>query len=137
MGVLSLGDDSFRPTVESTAILVVEFAVGAAGDEPCHPLADRFPQVSFARVDLARAPAVAGMFGLGEEPALLVFRDRIVLYFETGAHGVERLTSLLTQVCALDMVRVREAIEEEKRAEVALRMRRVCPTARRGPLGRS
>jgi hypothetical protein len=26
-------------------------------------------------------------------------------------------------------------LEEEKRAEVALRMRRVCPTARRGPLG--
>jgi thioredoxin 1 len=135
MDVRSLTDDSFRLTVESTAILAVEFTVGAAGDEARHPLADRFPRVTFARVDPVHTPAVAAMFGLGEEPALLVFRDQIVLYCETGEHGTERLAGLLTQVCALDMDEVRAAIEEEKRAEVALRMRRVCPTARRGPLG--
>jgi hypothetical protein len=135
MDVRSLTDESFRPTVECTAILVVEFSAGAPGDDPRHPLADRFPLVAFARLDPARAPAVAAMFGLGEEPALLIFRDQIVLYCERGGHSPERVAGLLAQVCALDMDQVRAAIEDERRAEVALRMRRVCPTARRGPLG--
>jgi hypothetical protein len=75
------------------------------------------------------------MFGLSKEPALLIFREQVVLYFERGEHSRERIAGLLTQVCALDMAQVREAIAEEKRAEIALRMRRVCPTARRGRLG--
>ena len=135
MNVLSLSDESFRPAVESTAILLVEFAIGAVADGAQHPLADRFPLVTFARVDAKGAPAVAAMFGMGEEPALLIFREQIVFYFERGEHSAERIAGLLAQVCALDMTQVREAIEEEKRAEVALRMRRVCPTARPGPLG--
>jgi thioredoxin 1 len=135
MKILDLADDTFRRTVESTSILVVEVAVGEGGAGARHSLADRFPAVTFARVDAVRAPAVAAMFGLNAEPALLLFREQIVLYFERGEHSAERLAGLLTQVCALDMAQVRAALEEEKRAEVALRMRRVCPTARRGPIG--
>jgi hypothetical protein len=74
---------------------------------------------------------VAAMFGLGAEPALLIFRERVVLYLEVGEHTRERIEGLLTQILALDMHAVREDIEEQKRAEIALRMRRVCPTARR------
>ncbi len=52
-------------------------------------------------------------------------------FLECAEHSVERIEELVRQVQALDMDAVRAAIEEEKRAEVALRMRRVCPTARR------
>ena len=55
-----------------------------------------------------------------------------MLYLEAGEHKSERIEGLLTQILALDMHAVREDIEEQKRAEIALRMRRVCPTARRG-----
>jgi hypothetical protein len=79
--------------------------------------------------------AVAALFGLDSEPALVIFRDRIVLYLEPGVHPLERVEALLAQVRVLDMDQVRAAIEDEKRAEVALRMRRVCPTARRGRVG--
>ena len=75
------------------------------------------------------------MFGLSEGPALLIFRQEVVLYLESGEHAAERIEELLQRVQALDMEAVRAAIEEEKRAEVALRMRRVCPTARRMPSG--
>jgi len=56
-----------------------------------------------------------------------------VLYLEAREHAIERIEGLLTQIRALDMHAVRDEIEEQKRAEVALRMRRVCPTARRSP----
>jgi hypothetical protein len=134
MNMLALADDSFGPAVDFAAVLVVEFEAGAGGEAASHPLADRFPHIVFARVDPVRAPATAAMFGLIDEAALLIFRDQIVLYFERGEHRAERTAGLLAQVCALDMGRVRAAIEEEKRAELALRMRRVCPTARRGRL---
>jgi len=54
-----------------------------------------------------------------------------------GAHSTERIESLIAQVRSLDMDAVRAAIEQEKEAEVALRMRRVCPATRRGPLPES
>ncbi len=73
------------------------------------------------------------MFGL-PGPGLVIFRERVVLYCEPGVHAGERVDALLAQVRGLDMEAVRAAIEEEKQAALALRMRRVCPTARRGPL---
>ena len=76
------------------------------------------------------------MFGLPPGPGLVIFRERIVLYCEPGAHSGDRVESLLAQVRSLDMDAVRAAIEAEKQAAVALQMRRVCPTARRGPTAR-
>jgi hypothetical protein len=73
------------------------------------------------------------MFGLSG-PGLVIFRERIVLYCEPGMHSSDRVERLLALVRGLDMDAVRAAIEAEKQAAVALRMRRVCPTARRGPL---
>ena len=61
------------------------------------------------------------------------FRRQVVLYLESGQHPAERVEALVRQVQALDMDAIQAKIEEEKRAETALRMRRVCPTARRGP----
>jgi hypothetical protein len=72
------------------------------------------------------------MFGLDDGPALLIFREKVVLYLEEGEHSVTRVDELLREIHALDMNVVRADIEEQKRAEVAVGMRRVCPTARRG-----
>jgi thioredoxin-like negative regulator of GroEL len=96
-------------------------------------LAQRLGDVAFACIDRADQPAVAAMFGLGSGPALLIFRRQVVLYLESGEHPAERVEALVRQIQALDMDAIQAAIEEEKRAETALRMRRVCPTARRGP----
>ncbi|MEO8630694.1 MAG: hypothetical protein ABI612_21735 [Betaproteobacteria bacterium] len=38
---------------------------------------------------------------------------------------------MLDRIAELDMDTVRNEIEEQKRSEVALRMRRVCPATRR------
>jgi thioredoxin 1 len=133
MTTLALTRELFDAAVASHPLLVVQFVPGSAW--PMADLAQRFPDVAFAHVDPERDPMVAALFGLGPEPALLIFRERIVLYLEKGVHAPERVEALLAQVRALDMDQVRAAIEEEKRAEVALRMRRVCPTARRGQLG--
>ena len=89
------------------------------------------PQIYFAHVDPQSQPATAAVFGLSEGPALAIFRDGIGLYLESADHSAERIARLLDRITELDMDTVRNEIEEQKRAEVALRMRRVCPATRR------
>ena len=134
MSVLQLTGDSFHRTVSESSCLVVEFGAAPAGPGVLEELSDRHAGIVFGRVDVHAQPELAAMFGLREGPALLIFREQVVLYLEEGEHPATRIDALVGQVLELDMSAVRAAIEEEKRAEVALRMRRVCPTARRGPL---
>ena len=135
MSVLQLSDESFHATVTASECLVVEFALSKPAVSALEQMSQRHPAVVFAHVDPQAQPKAAAMFGLGAEPALLIFREQVVLYLEPGEHAIERIEGLLAQILALDMRAVRAEIEEQKRAEVALRMRRVCPTARRGPVG--
>jgi thioredoxin 1 len=134
MSITMLTRDTFAAMVSDSDLLVVEFFASADSPGGLEIAAERAPQARFARIASSDEPAVAAMFGLSEGPALLIFRQEVVLYLESGEHPAERIEELLQRVQALDMEVVRAAIEEEKRAEVALRMRRVCPTARRTPL---
>ena len=131
MSVLELTDENFRTSVAQSEVLVVEFAAVTLTSGATVALSQHHPNVVFARIDPQSQPNSAAMFGLGAEPGLLIFREQIVLYLEVGEHTSERIEGLLAQILALDMHVVREEIEEQKRAEIALRMRRVCPTARR------
>ena len=138
MSFTTLTCEAFDRAVKANELLVVEFVsrsapIAAPEGSALEALAQRLDEVAFARIDRADEAAVATLFGLSEGPALLIFRQQVVLYLESGEHSAERVEALVRRVQALDMATVRDAIEEEKRAETALRMRRVCPTARRGP----
>lgn len=133
MNVLVLDTDSFHPTVADSGCLVVEFLAGTGATSVLDKVRGAPADTVFGTVDASAHPALAAMFGLAAEPALLIFRDTVVLYLQKGVHRAEHIQELLAQVCALDMSAVRAEIEERKRAETALGMRRVCPAARRGP----
>jgi thioredoxin 1 len=134
MSVQLLTRENFDDAVARHAVLVVAFAQTGADPAPLDDLARGYTDVGFGRVDLDTEPELCAMFGLPPADALVIFRERVVLYCEPGLHPGSRVEALLAQVRALDMDAVRAAIETEKQAEVALRMRRVCPTARRGRL---
>jgi thioredoxin 1 len=137
MNVVTLTPDGFDDAVGLHPVLVVEFAPSVATSSPLDALAEAHAEVVFGRVTPDAGPRLGAMLGLPPGPGLVIFRERIVLYCEPGAHSGDRIESLLAQVRSLDMDAVRAAIEEEKQAAVALRMRRVCPTARRGRLPES
>ncbi len=131
MRVEQLTRDGFDEAASRHAILVVAFAAADADPGLLDTLATGHVGVGFGLVDAAAEPALCAMFGLTGTDALVILRERVVLYCEPGAHTAARIEGLLAQVRNLDMDAVRAAIEAEK-AELALRMRRVCPTARRG-----
>lgn len=130
--MLQLTDESFHAKIAQSEVLVVEFGTPAPG--VLEELSQQHPAIAFARIDPQAQPSAAAMFGLGDEPTLLIFREQVVLYLEAGEHAIERIEGLLAQIRALDMHAVRAEIEEQKGAEAALRIRRVCPTTRRGPM---
>ena len=134
MSVLQLTEESFHRTVSESACLVVEFGAASTGAGMLEESSQRHAGIVFGRVDVEAQPELAALFGLREGPALLIFREQVVLYLEGGEHSATRVDELLRQILALDMNAVRAEIEEQKRAEIALRMRRVCPATRRGPL---
>jgi thioredoxin 1 len=133
MSLEQLTRDSFDEAVTRHAILVVAFAAPGADPGSLDTLAGEHVDIGFAQVDASAEPGLCAMFGLSGTDALVILRERVVLYCEPGAHPASRIEPLLAQVRNLDMDAVRAAIEAEK-AELALRMRRVCPTARRGPI---
>ncbi len=136
MDTLELTQDNFHLTVSHNACLVIEFDTPRIAEDVLEQAKARHAGVVFAHVDSSAQPELAALFGLNGGPALLIFREQVVLYLKEGEHSAARIDELLRQLMALDMDAVRAHIEEQHRAELAVRMRRVCPTSRRGPAPR-
>ena len=86
-------------------------------------------------LDLDAAPEIAAMFGIdGPAPWLLVMREQVVLYREPlSAKPPAETRALIDRAAGLDMAAVHDAVAARRRALDSLHMRRVCPTALRGP----
>ena len=87
--------------------------------------------IYFGQLKVSEHTELAGMFDVGAGPTLMIMRDRIVLYCEPGFPETSLFRTLLGRVARLDMSAVRADIQAERDAELALHVRRVCPTVRR------
>jgi len=72
MSVLRLTEDSFHQTVSESECLVVAFGAASVLEESSR----RHSDTVFGRVDARAHPELAALFGLGEGPALLIFREK-------------------------------------------------------------
>jgi len=87
--------------------------------------------IYFGQLKISEHPELAGMFDIGVGPTLMIMRDRIVLYCEPGFPDISHFGTLLGRAARLDMSAVRADIQAARDAEIALHVRRVCPTVRR------
>ncbi|MBS0326206.1 MAG: hypothetical protein JSS46_06615 [Proteobacteria bacterium] len=133
MNLPSLTQSTFDAAVAQSALLVVEFSDEAddfaarashvAGADSAH----------WGHVDTRVEAGLLATFGIGDEGALLIVRDTVVLYLEKGRHDSLRMAELIRRIRALDMAAIKAEIAEHRQAREALQMRRVCPTALRRP----
>lgn len=119
----------FETLVETSETLVVRFVINADEIEQDQILTSVIPSVVTAYCDVRKEPALAKSFGVVDESALLIFRQRIILYFEKGFHDLDKISYLMQRISMLDMDKIRENIEKEKVAQ-ALHLRRACPITR-------
>jgi len=73
-------------------------------------VADRNPEVVFAKVNAEEHPDLAASFGIRAIPTLMVFRDGILVFTQAGALPEETLQTLAARVKDLDMDRVRAEV---------------------------
>lgn len=117
--VHELNDESFRQAYRNHSIVVVDFWAIWCG--PCHQFAPIFEQVAgeqsdifFGKVDTEAQLELSQYFGIRSIPTLVIIRDGIEVFRQSGVMGHQDLTQVLEQVQALDMEKVKAQLEAEE-----------------------
>jgi hypothetical protein len=129
MKSLTVSSTNFEELVDTSETLILRFILNDTEISQDQVLASLVPSAVLAHCDVKHASALAKTFGLEDESALVIFRQRIILYVEKGFHDTEKVSYLMQQISMLDMDKIRQNIEQEKAAQ-ALHMRRACPISR-------
>lgn len=117
MATLTMTPANHDETVKDGIVLIDFWAEWC---RPCKVFApiferasEKYPEMTFAKVDTEAESQLAGMYGINSIPTLVIYRDGIPVFGQPGALPEAVLEDLLRQVQELDMDEVRTKYEEQ------------------------
>jgi len=106
-------DANFDDLLNQHPFLVLDFWAEWCGPckafEPIYEqVAAEFPDITFAKVNVDKEPELAKEFHVRSIPLLVIMRDKVALFSESGALPQSALKDLLVQAQGLDMTKVHQ-----------------------------
>ncbi|MDX1838237.1 thioredoxin [Legionella taurinensis] len=80
-------------------------------------VAEQYPAIQFTQINVESAPALAEAFQIRSIPHLIVFKQGIIIYSESGNMPESALKELTEQALTVDMTEIRTKMEEERQSK--------------------
>ncbi|STX51539.1 thioredoxin [Legionella busanensis] len=120
MLTLNINAAELEQLISQNDIVIIDF--WADWCAPCQQFAEVYervahvnPSIKFTKVDVAQETELAEAFQIRSIPHLMIFKQGIIIYSDSGNLPESSLKELINQATAADVSGIRKAIEKDKK----------------------
>ncbi len=119
MATVNVIIDDFEDVINKNDFVIVDFWAPWCG--PCksfapiyEELSEKYPDIVFAKVNTEEQKELATSFNIRSIPTLMILREQIILFSQSGALQASQLEEVIVEAQSLDMEQVRKEVADQQ-----------------------